>query len=101
MPARCDRCQAELPEGALRYQARLRLCGDTGGVVKDPPGGAQAGRQQLDAALREAERLTEAELMEAVMEEFCFVLCPECRDALRTDPAGAANMRVGRVRLRQ
>lgn len=83
----CDRCRATLPDGTLRFQARLRLTGELGALP--PPGDPAAGPGELMAALAAAEKLSEAELMEAVVEEFVFTLCPGCRADLRGDPAGA------------
>lgn len=93
--ASCDRCHLALEPGALRFDASLKLCGSTGGALD--PAAARAlhtpGTSALEEALRQAEQFTEAELMETVVEEFRFTLCPACRNVLRADPASAATMR--------
>jgi hypothetical protein len=86
----CDRCQKALPQGALRFAARLRLTGDTGGITQEEVSQSQP---LLEDALKAAENLSEGELLETVVEEFHFTLCPACRAQLRSDPAGASTTR--------
>ena len=99
MGVRCDRCMMAFKEGALRFEARLRLCGDTGGSVSAAD--AHASEGSLKRALQAAESLSDGELMESVVEELKFTLCPMCRDSVRADPAGAATMRVSGPRTPQ
>lgn len=88
---RCDRCLRPLAQGALRFAVRVQVCGDTGGAIVDPP--AASSGDALAQALAQAEQASEEELMADVAEEFSYTLCPPCRAAYRTDPAGSANVR--------
>lgn len=88
---RCNRCQTILEDGTLRFVARLRLCGDYG-ALPDPETQAGPTADVLQAALDAAANTPESQLMETVVEEFSFVVCPSCRARLRQDPAGAATV---------
>ena len=95
---KCDRCQKPLTQGELRFVARLRLTGETGGVTEAE---ALQPQRALEQALAAAENLSEEELLENVVEEFTFTLCPACRTRLRLDPAGASTARPAAGRLVQ
>lgn len=87
----------ELAEGALRFSVRMRITGDHGGSL-DEESAREARRSGSSAdvlqdALRACEGLSENELMETVVEEFTFTVCPACRAAVRADPAGASTSR--------
>ena len=78
------------PRGALRFEARLRLTGEMD--VEVPPT-EKPTAEALEAALEAASQLSEEELLEDVVEEFTFTLCPACRARLRADPMGASTVR--------
>jgi len=82
----------ELAEGALRYSVSMRVMGGTGDAL-DAASLRGAPEDALTEALRACEALSEPELMESVVEEFRFTLCPGCRSQTRADPANASTVR--------
>jgi hypothetical protein len=64
-------------------------------------GEGRTATDELEELVAAAERLTEQELLETVVEEFAFTLCASCRAMVRMDPAGANTSRVPVRRTQQ
>ena len=76
----CQFCKKELPPGSLFYECRTRIISGFDGFL---PQTKQSLESTVHEILRETEGKTAEELREDVYQEFCFILCNDCRLLLR------------------
>ena len=82
---KCGRCGKPKTRGAIFYIVRITLTADFNGELEelDP----EEVEPEMKRHIKEAERMSEQELMDEVFQEWYFYLCKGCRDRLVKEPA--------------
>ena len=72
----CQLCKKSLPPGTTFYECRTRIISGFDGCL---PQSEQSLERVVKEVLKETEGKSADELMENVYQEFCFILCNDCR----------------------
>lgn len=86
----CDRCGRTIPEGALRYVAKIQVYAAYDPLKITFEDMLKDHRADIERLIQECEGLTEAELMRQVYVDFQFDLCPACQKAYVAAPLAKA-----------
>lgn len=86
----CDRCGQPIPEGGLRYTAKIQVFAAYDPLEITFEDLARDRSEEIGKILQDCSTLSEEELMKDVYASFEFDLCPACQKAYIKKPLPAA-----------